>query len=638
MQIAALTIIGVILVEFYQHKRLGTISNKMFEAFLWCSLINVASEMLTLYTIWNMDRVGERLNRFAHQIFICSLDWMILFLFLYVDIKSRKQKRYTEQEWIYRLTPAMIALVLVLFGRLEYHVDEFVRYSYGPMAMTVYFSAAVYLVWMFRVVNRTEGVFDQREKWNIRAGILAWMLMAVIQLIKPEALISSLATVMMVVFLYIAFEDPQSYVDAQMERVMNEHAFQTSLTAVLEQRHPFWVLQITAVNAESIVRSCGEEKVLEELQKIAQSMRVDRKQCVYHISDYSMGILLYKDKHFEKTQGRIKGYNAIPLPEKQSGIVLFSFQILAAPELGHTVEEIERVAQFSEKTAFERNRQEYCILDATLLEQMYRQEAMEKLVEQAVLNGELDVYYQPIYSAEDGCFHSVEALVRLQDATTLGYISPEYFVPIVEKKGLADQLGRIVLRKVCEFASREKIWQYGIKYVEVNLSALQAADERLPEKLLQDMEPYGIQPEFINLEITETATVESDDQVTENMTKLKESGFQFSMDDFGTGYSNLSKMAESNFDLVKLDKSLIWPCFEEDGEKARVILEASILMVHRLGLKIVAEGVETKEQSDFLKERGVEYLQGYLYSKPISEERFIEFLHVEYIRKEMLYS
>lgn len=635
MQIAALTIITIILLGYYQHKRIGILSNKCFEAFLWIAFVNVASELCTLYTIWHIDEVGESINRLAHQFFIGSLDFMIMCVFFYGDIRSRRQKCYSEQELITRLIPALLALVFVLFGRLDYYMGDEVRYSHGPMAMTVYLSVAVYLIWLLRIVHDTEGVFQKREKWNMRAGVLTWMAMAVIQLICPETLLSSLATASMVLFLYISFEDPQSYVDKNIKDAMNEYAFETSLQYLLEQKHPFRILQITAVNAERVNRMQGESALQEELEKLShRMMRHYRRKNIYHISDRSLAFFFDREKYYERFQGVLSTLQAED-QRTQGEHLKFSYQIIPIPELGQDIDEIRRVLLFSEKDVCEREEEGVLQLHASLLEKLYSQEALEKLVEKAVMQGELDVYYQPIYATGEQQFHSAEALVRLQDTETLGYISPEIFVPIIEHKGLADQLGEIVLCKVCEFIQREKIWQYGIKYIEVNLSALQMSDERLSQKLTDITERYGISPSFINLEITETATTELGEQAEDNMLKLKELGFQFSMDDFGTGYSNLSKMAESSFDLIKLDKSLIWSCFEKDGEKATVILEASILMIHRLGLQIVAEGVETVAQRTFLQERGVEYLQGYLFSRPISEDRFAEFLHVEYVRQEL---
>ena len=141
----------------------------------------------------------------------------------------------------------------------------------------------------------------------------------------------------------------------------------------------------------------------------------------------------------------------------------------------------------------------------------------------------------------------------------------------------------------------------------------------------------GISPDCINLEITETATAEASQKLLDNIQLLKGIGCSFSMDDFGTGYSNLSQMAEIDYDLIKIDKSLIWPCFDkniekEKMEKAMVLLSNIITLVQKLDSGIVAEGVETEEMARVLTELNVKYLQGFYFSKPISEKEFKKYV------------
>ena len=144
------------------------------------------------------------------------------------------------------------------------------------------------------------------------------------------------------------------------------------------------------------------------------------------------------------------------------------------------------------------------------------------------------------------------------------------------------------------------------------------------------MEQYGISPRFINLEITETVSVEIGDLFKENLLQLRSLGCNFSMDDFGTGYSNIAKMADTKFEIIKLDKSLLWSCFDEKNPKkaqsAIVILMSCIRMIHNLDLTIVAEGVETKEQAEILISNNVRHLQGYYFSRPINETSYLDFL------------
>lgn len=143
------------------------------------------------------------------------------------------------------------------------------------------------------------------------------------------------------------------------------------------------------------------------------------------------------------------------------------------------------------------------------------------------------------------------------------------------------------------------------------------------------MEKYHIPPKFINFEITETAYINNDDTFKENVQKLKDMGSTFSMDDFGSGYSNLLELLKMDYKLVKMDKEFVWNCLDKSKPENQRMLEYSISFLKDYGLHILAEGVETVEQAEILVEKGVEYLQGFYYSRPIPENEYIEFLKAQ---------
>jgi EAL domain-containing protein (putative c-di-GMP-specific phosphodiesterase class I) len=165
--------------------------------------------------------------------------------------------------------------------------------------------------------------------------------------------------------------------------------------------------------------------------------------------------------------------------------------------------------------------------------------------------------------------------------------------------------------------------------MEVNLSGLQSVDAALPEQMTQLLRKYSLNPNIVNLEITESIAITSSFMLKKNMDELKKIGCTFSMDDFGTGYSNLSQMAKVDYELIKIDKSLLWPCFDKNNPvqaNAKIILDNMITMILSLGKKIVVEGVETKEQLDYLEKMGVTYIQGYYFSKPLPAADYLKFL------------
>ncbi len=265
-------------------------------------------------------------------------------------------------------------------------------------------------------------------------------------------------------------------------------------------------------------------------------------------------------------------------------------------------------------------------VDESIISGHKRSYMIEECIKDSLENDGFEVVYQPIYSVKDKAFISGEALVRMPNTGELGFVSPDEFILIAEKRGLIRALGEVVFKKVCQFIEQENLARLGMEYIEVNLSRVQCMDSELPVQLEEIMRLHGVSARQINLEITETAAVESDGMLRSNMFRLRSMGCSFSMDDFGTGYSNLAQMSEVNYDLIKIDKSLIWPCFEENGEKANIILDNIVNMISALGGRIVAEGVETKEQADKLTAMGIDYLQGYYFSRPLNKEDFVKFV------------
>jgi len=268
----------------------------------------------------------------------------------------------------------------------------------------------------------------------------------------------------------------------------------------------------------------------------------------------------------------------------------------------------------------------YEIFDDEFVKAQKRYSTIESLVSDAVSGDGFDVFYQPIFSTKHNSYITAEALIRLKDSKTIGFVSPEEFIPIAERKGLIIDLGIIVMEKVCQFAKKYDLKKLGIEYLEINLSGLQCMDTALSEKLRSIMDKYELEPNFFNFEITETVVSEKTDAITNNMVDLINMGSSFSMDDFGKGNSNLSKIADLPFELVKMDKSLVWAYFEENNTKGKVILPCSITMMNNLNMKIVAEGVETEEHKNILSDMGVDYLQGYYFSRPISGDALITML------------
>lgn len=247
---------------------------------------------------------------------------------------------------------------------------------------------------------------------------------------------------------------------------------------------------------------------------------------------------------------------------------------------------------------------------------------ISKEVDQAIAQDKVEVVYQCVYDIKNNKYISAEALVRLRDELN-NIIYPDKFIDMVEKDGRIIDLSKLMFEHVCRFISRNDLKGLGLEYLEVNLSQAQLNDPKLLETYTTILKKYSVDPKFINLEITEITKGISQTALA-RMREFEEIGVTFSLDDFGKGNSNLNYVVSHPVDVVKFDRTMVESYFENNTTK--LIVDYSIKMIKELGHKIVFEGVETKEQVDAIKKMDVDYIQGYYYSKPISELDLIQFL------------
>ncbi|MBR0218066.1 MAG: EAL domain-containing protein [Clostridia bacterium] len=237
----------------------------------------------------------------------------------------------------------------------------------------------------------------------------------------------------------------------------------------------------------------------------------------------------------------------------------------------------------------------------------------------AIRSGEIQVWYQPQADCEKGKYDGAEALCRWNHAK-LGWLNPAEFIPTLEDAGLIFDLDCFVWDRVCQDLRR---WneQGKRRAVSVNLSRRDIRPDRdIPGHFAGLVKTYGLSPSQLHIEITETAFAENPDLLISTTMKLREAGFEVEMDDFGSGYSSLHMLKEVPVDRIKLDLHFLTGT--GDAQKGRVIISYIIQMVRSLGVRLIAEGVETAEQAQFLQSRGCTEIQGYYFCKPLPVELF----------------
>jgi len=287
-----------------------------------------------------------------------------------------------------------------------------------------------------------------------------------------------------------------------------------------------------------------------------------------------------------------------------------SIGIVLAPEHGADPEELLKKADLALYDTKANGRNDFRFFRAEMLEVVHTQRSAESELRDAIAREEFELHYQPVMDAKTRQLCGVEALVRWRHPTR-GLIPPDRFIPLAESTGLIAQLGEWVLQQACTDATS---WPAHIK-VAINISAVQFRKGNLFDVVLCALVETGLPPERLELEITETSLLENQEAHLTTIRQLKNIGISMALDDFGTGYSSVSYLTNFPFDKIKIDKSFTQGVLNR--RDCAAVVSSVLALAHGLGTVTTAEGVETEEQLEYMRNAGVDLVQGYLLGRPV---------------------
>ena len=300
------------------------------------------------------------------------------------------------------------------------------------------------------------------------------------------------------------------------------------------------------------------------------------------------------------------------LIEGQRVVIGASIGIAVAPDDGLTSESIIRNSDLALYAAKDGGRGRYHFYSNDLHSAAEERSALEQDLRDAIANGDLQLYYQPVVNAGDDTLSGFEALLRWNHPKQ-GWLSPARFIPIAEDTGLIAAIGEWAIRTACDDLAR---WPDHIRCA-VNVSALQFSNPQLPSIITNAIARARIDPSRLELEITETVFLNDDEGTDAMFTALKRVGVRLALDDFGTGYSSLGYLKKAPFDKIKIDQSFVRGA-TEPGSRNGAIITSITSLAKSLGMDTTAEGVETLDELDLVRSLGCSHIQGYIYSKAVS--------------------
>ncbi|MDD6189415.1 MAG: EAL domain-containing protein [Clostridiales bacterium] len=614
IQLCGLCILFLLIIFLKSHRTLRLYKEKVFYMVLYTITVSLILDILSLASIHFRHIFPLRLVNFLCKSYIITLIWGACSALIYVitDLVSEaKHRRIT------RLILVLVCIQSAVVYFLPIHIyDNGVQvYTYGISVLTVYLFVALYIIatltaaWVFR--KR----LNSRRGFAIVLWMVIWIAAALIQFLNSALLIVGFASALGVLILFVLMENPEANLDRRLG-CFNAYALTEYLKQLYEHELGFSVLEIS-FDSTALPEGQGFD-TNEVMQRIIHILDRGGNYLVFKSINLSLVLISQDHKSLEAVSKVIlSAFTDMNSIQDAAGCIL-----VPRADAFSGMEELFRFLSFV-RTSHRDERGVLITADEAVVIRYREQYLMEQEIADALAENRVEVFYQPIYSTGEQCFASAEALVRIR--TRDGeLLSPGRFIPIAEENGQILELGERVFEKVCRFLKETEAISLGLRYVEVNLSVLQCEKTDLSERLISIISQYGVSPGLINLEITETASISARKTLLENMRQLIDYGFTFSLDDSGKGESNLMYVVEMPVSIVKLDYDLSKAFFQ--SPKARHVVQAVIGMAHGMGLKLVAEGIETDEEFSGMNCEGIDYIQGFYYSKPLSEANFLEFL------------
>ncbi len=372
---------------------------------------------------------------------------------------------------------------------------------------------------------------------------------------------------------------------------------------------------------DTLGHRAGDDLLVEAAHRLGHSVRLS--DTVGRLGGDEFLLILSDLKSIEHSQlvvGKILDAFSTPfLLEGHEIVVTASIGVATFPTDGIDAQTLMQNADTAMYDAKDSGRNTYCFFRPDMNEAAMRRLSIETRLRAALRNNELFMVYQPVVDCRSGQPVGVEALVRWK-TLDLGAVPPEEFIGIAEQTGLINELGEFVLTCVCREARR---WTQGCGRplrISVNVSSRQFRGHRLVDLVTSQLAEHGIPNERFELELTERVIVDDHPDVQETIDGMRALGVRLAVDDFGTGFSSLNYLQRIRVDALKIDKSFVQRVDVDPGSAA--LTRAIVVMAHSLNIEVVAEGVETRGQLDFLRQIGCDHVQGYLIARPMTPDTF----------------
>ena len=528
--------------------------------------------------------------------------------------------------------PFAIATV-TLFSNILTHqvftISEDLIYSRGSGLNIIYCCNGIYMAMGVSTLVSYRKLFRRDKFVALLAMYPLNMAAVIVQLLLPKYLVEMLAVSLACLFIVMTLRDEEGMRDPILG-IMNYRSFNTDTRRVLFVQKPVNIMLINIVNWKSIYQILGNENSIVLLRRLKTKFEeIFRKHHFDHTLYYlELGYFAVVDdkatpEHLQAAAEEVDEFILEDMVINQIFIELNSTICCVRcptdfdkyPDFMKFVEDFRKYVTDTKGVAK--------VKDIVADKDFLLKNELPEIIANAIMDKSFTMYYQPIYSPKKKTFVAAEAFVRLK-TEKYGYIPPSLFIKEAETSGAIHQLWDILIDNVCRFVSKNELRVIGFEHIDINISEVQFMETDFSEKLEKALRKYRVHPSMLAFELKETAIMNDQPAFLRNIKRLEALGINFSLDDYGTGTSNMCRISQMPISVVKMDREFITKTATESSSN---ILKNTVSLISEASMKTLAEGVEDEKTAEMLIGMGCDYLQGYYYSKPLSEQDFMEKFH-----------
>ena len=636
-----LDIILITYILFLKHDK--TLRARLFLALVFTVVTAQLMNIITVYAEYFLPVSLVDFNNFLAVLHIFAVNAQAPLYCVFLIAMTTTRKQLNIPKLVLLFLPATIEAIFIVtspfFRTLMYFLPDG-TYHHGPLWNYLYVVAGFYVLYgLFFIFSEKDQFSKSQMRISLSYTILTLIGFA-IQIVFPKVFAVGFAVSVSLLLIFLSIRNPANFVEPKT-KLFNTEAFIdrfNDLSTLTSKEHYFLILRIH--NIEDMFDQFGIEQIFHIVKEYAYTiMRICSDCSLYKLFNGCAVYYCSSEKELNAKIKALKEFSSKPFfPSKQDGSqdIEYPFKLQFYIIKDYTKlkvfsmtdnKSIDDFLNFLRFIFLQNYIEDNQILEITdTLEKDYLESVIIlNKVKQAIEEESFEVFMQPIFDLNSGCFTSTEALVRLKDGNG-SYIPPVKYIPQAEQNGDIVRIGEIVLKKTCLFIKETGLIELGISKVNVNLSITQCMQDNIVNRLISIIDSYSLPHELFRFEITESMIAKNEKLLVYVMNQFHSQGFELALDDYGTGYSNTARMMQYNYSEIKFDKSLITEI--ETNESKRLMVKHHISMLKETGnTTVLAEGVETKELAELLQKLNCDYIQGFYYARPMNAAQFSEFFN-----------